>query len=203
MTDRIMTPEERRIARCAASAKWRAKPGNAEKHRASVKRCRGRPVAKEKHRVRQLIYAAGNREQERLRVERWRKENPDKAIESRRVYYLKNTEKIKAKSRNRYRENIEAYREYSRQYKHSKRAGGGRLSRGYIKRLMEEQQGLCRACRCDLKESGHHLDHIKAISKGGLHCNANVQLLCPPCNRRKSAKNFEDFLVELMKDKAA
>jgi 5-methylcytosine-specific restriction endonuclease McrA len=199
MKRKTKTSEERRVAQCAATARWLAKPGNQEKHRAAVKRCRQRPEAKERHRVRQLAYAERNREQEKRRVARWRKEKPEKAVETHRIYYLKNQSKVRAATRAYRNANLEAYKEYGRQYRSARRAGGGRLSKGYIARLMATQNSACPACRSDLRISGHHIDHIVPISKGGLHCDANVQLLCPPCNRRKSAKNFDDFLAELQR----
>lgn len=194
---KIMTLEERKKARRASFEKWLAKPGNKEKQISVAKTWRQKPHAKELGRSQALAYAARNREQERPRAERWRKENPEKEVEMKRRYYLNNKEKVQAANSAYRRANPEAYREYSRQYVHAKRAGGGSLSKGRIKAMMNEQNGLCRACGCNLLMSGHHIDHIVPIAKGGLHCDANVQLLCPTCNHRKSAKNFEDFLNEL------
>ena len=198
------TPDERRKRkRREASARWLAKPGNLEKHRAAVRRCHQRPSAKETHRKQSAARAATIREQERLRAAQWRQDHPEKVRRSHRVYYLKNRNKVRAKTTAYRNANKAVYAEYSRQYKAAKRAGGGRLSRGWFDRLMREQGGLCKACGADLTIVGSHLDHIQAITKGGLHCDANVQLLCPTCNRRKSAKNFEDFLAELALEKAA
>lgn len=63
----------------------------------------------------------------------------------------------------------------------------GRLPRGTIPRLYEEQNALCVLCRVSL-ETGYHMDHIFPLSKGGKHVAENIQLLCPTCNVRKSAK---------------
>ncbi len=161
------------------------------------------PSAKESRRVNQLKYAAENREQERQRVAKWREDFPEKATETHRIYYLKNSDEVRAANKAYRLAHLETYLEYSNQYQHRKRAGGGRLTKGYRSRLMKEQDGLCLACGCDLSKSGFHLDHKVPLSKGGLHHDDNVQLLCPPCNRRKSAKNFEDFLKELQRMKAA
>lgn len=198
---RIKTAEERRIAQREASARWLAKPGNKEIKRAVEKKYKSTPKAKEANRLRQLDYAAKNREQERLRAAEWRKNFPDKDREMHRNYYIQNRDKVRAASKAHRLANIEAYREYNRQYKHAKRAGGGKLSRGYLKRLMAEQNGLCLACGCDLSVMGHHLDHKIPLSKGGLHCDENVQLLCPMCNRRKSDKDFDGFLAQLKREK--
>lgn len=61
------------------------------------------------------------------------------------------------------------------------------LARGVIPRLERLQRMKCANCRACLRR-GYHLDHIVPISKGGAHEERNVQLLCPPCNRRKSAR---------------
>jgi 5-methylcytosine-specific restriction endonuclease McrA len=188
----VMTPEERRLARNASSRKWAQ--ANREKHRAAVRRCRQTPEAKERHRQRQLVYAAAHREQERLRVIKWREDHPGAAVAMRRRYYVANTKKV-IDAQTRYaKANTEACKQRSRDYKGRKRAGGGKLSRGRIKALLIEQQGKCRACSRDLSETGYHLDHIVALARGGKHCDDNVQALCPTCNRRKNTKFHTEFL---------
>jgi len=191
------TEAEKRERGNQATARWLANPDNSEKHRAAVALCRQRPHAKEKHRKRQLAYVATRRDQERQRAAEWREKNPERHAETHRMYYESNREKVKSANYKYRRENPEAYRQYARDYKARKRAGGGRLSRGYFDRLWAAQAGLCKACEGDLMILGTHLDHIIPLVKGGLHCDDNVQLLCATCNRRKSAKNFEDFLREL------
>lgn len=61
-----------------------------------------------------------------------------------------------------------------------------KLPKGEITRLERLQRMRCANCRTCLR-AGYHLDHIVPISKGGAHEAGNVQLLCPGCNRRKSA----------------
>lgn len=78
----------------------------------------------------------------------------------------------------------------------SKRRQGrklGRLPRGTIKRIGELQRWKCAACRESLK-NGYHVDHIVALAMGGEHKQSNLQLLCPTCNVRKSAKDPIDFM---------
>lgn len=59
------------------------------------------------------------------------------------------------------------------------------LPKGFIQALERKQRMRCATCRASLRR-GYHLDHIVPIAKGGAHEAGNVQLLCPPCNRRKS-----------------
>jgi 5-methylcytosine-specific restriction endonuclease McrA len=187
-----MTPEERRIARNASARKWRL--ANVEKHRAAVKRCRETPEAKEHHRQKALVYAANHREQEKQRVIKWREDHPGAAVAMRRRYYVANTKKVIDAQARYAKANAEACKQRSRDYKGRKRAGGGKLSRGRIGALLIEQQGKCKTCSRDLSEIGYHIDHIVALSRGGKHCDENVQALCPTCNRRKHAKSLTEFL---------
>lgn len=64
----------------------------------------------------------------------------------------------------------------------------GRLDYGTIPRLMEAQRGLCAYCRCNIR-SAYHVDHVVPLAKGGRHEKGNVQLLCGPCNLRKSDRD--------------
>ena len=61
--------------------------------------------------------------------------------------------------------------------------------------LMERQKGRCVAagCSASFAKTGHHLDHIIPLAKGGLHDDTNLQLLCPTCNLQKSAHMPEEF----------
>lgn len=73
-----------------------------------------------------------------------------------------------------------------------RRAGGGRLSWGIVRRLMKAQGGLCVYCRCEIS-TAYHLDHILPLALGGKNEDQNVQLLCGPCNISKGAKHPVDF----------
>ena len=52
----------------------------------------------------------------------------------------------------------------------------------------ERQGGLCLSCNKPFKMDDMHADHIDPWSKGGKTIAENCQMLCGPCNRRKSAK---------------
>ena len=61
----------------------------------------------------------------------------------------------------------------------------GKHTRQEIETLYQEQNGACVYCRVSL-EFGYEVDHIVAVSKGGANDRSNLQLLCGPCNRKKS-----------------
>lgn len=70
------------------------------------------------------------------------------------------------------------------------------LPQGTVKRLGASQRWKCAACAVDIRKQ-YHLDHIVALSKGGKHDPINLQLLCPRCNVRKSAKHPVEFMQEM------
>lgn len=69
----------------------------------------------------------------------------------------------------------------------------------FIKWLGSSQNWRCVVCKTKLVK--YEVDHIVPLSKGGKHEKHNLQLLCVPCNRRKSSKdpiefmNFNGFLI--------
>lgn len=99
------------------------------------------------------------------------------------------------------REQLRAYRarrpDIQREAAHRRsKAKVSRLPRGTVQRIGGLQRWKCAACRCDLRKSGYHMDHNMPLAKGGAHAPHNIQLLCPPCNVRKSAKHPIDFMQE-------
>lgn len=66
----------------------------------------------------------------------------------------------------------------------------GRLPKGTVKNKLALQNGLCVYCKIDVTIK-YHVDHIIPLAKGGKHEPSNIQILCPSCNLKKSAKlNF-------------
>jgi 5-methylcytosine-specific restriction endonuclease McrA len=64
----------------------------------------------------------------------------------------------------------------------------GRLPKGTVSALYVRQRGRCASCTCKLP-TNYHTDHITPLAKGGKHEPLNIQLLCPTCNVRKSARD--------------
>jgi 5-methylcytosine-specific restriction endonuclease McrA len=167
---------------------------------------------KEKARQRSRAWHAANRDRALERKRVWAVENKEKRAAKARNYYSKNKEKIIEKNQAYYVNNKEKMGEWHKQYeavnKEKRKAWrvanrerkrelqnnrrlkmGGELPKGIVQKLMKLQKGLCINCKTDLEKSGHHLDHIEPISKGGKNVESNVQLLCPPCNHRKFNKD--------------
>lgn len=64
----------------------------------------------------------------------------------------------------------------------------GKHTQADINFLYLFQKGKCIACRISLK-GGYHVDHIQPIALGSSNYKTNLQLLCPPCNLNKRAKD--------------
>jgi len=58
------------------------------------------------------------------------------------------------------------------------------------------QRWKCAVCAVGIKDN-YHLDHITPLARGGKHEPRNLQLLCPTCNVRKSAKDPIAYMREL------
>ena len=76
-----------------------------------------------------------------------------------------------------------------------KKAAGGKHTAADIKQLFRLQRGKCACCHVSIAD-GYHVDHIQPLALGGSNDKANLQLLCPTCNLRKSAKHPVDFMRE-------
>lgn len=126
-------------------------------------------------------YRAQHRPEARALAKQWREQNPERAKAVIAAWYAANPDAMRIKKQNR---------------RARKAAVGGSLSRGLVGRLLTLQRGRCASCACDLKSTGHHLDHIVPLAKRGPHEDGNMQLLCPPCNMAKSDKDPLSWAAE-------
>jgi len=96
------------------------------------------------------------------------------------------------------RRNPEKRRAAYRNYKARVTQLPGRHTANDIKQLYEAQNGKCANPKCAVSlAAGYHVDHKIAVTRpGSSNWPSNLQLLCPLCNRRKSAKLFDDWLAE-------
>lgn len=129
----------------------------------------------------QKQYAVDNSESAKERNRQWRKKNPVKAAAYKAQWARNNKDKRVLMAQKR---------------RAAKMNCSGFVKSDAIKTLLKLQKCKCSACCADLKKTGHHLDHIMPLSKGGSHSDRNLQLLCPRCNLTKSAKHPVDFMQE-------
>jgi 5-methylcytosine-specific restriction endonuclease McrA len=155
---------------------------------------------------------AKHAETHRERSREWYAKNTDKAREYNRSYVEENKEAVKArrcawyeanrqhvieKSARWADENRDQIRPAQRIRAHRRRTqianAGGSFTQEDIQILFKRQRGKCACCRESIKD-GYEIDHIEPVSKGGSSDPTNLQLLCMPCNRRKSARNPIEFM---------
>lgn len=112
-------------------------------------------------------------------IDKWHKENVEKNRAAARKFYRLHKSKVKT-------------------YHHKRRAiirgASGVVSAGIEDQLMILQKGRCACCKTPLKGVKHHIDHIIALSRGGMNDDSNLQLLCATCNLQKGAKHPIDFM---------
>lgn len=109
---------------------------------------------------------------------RYKNENREKYMASKKAWELANPEARRLNALNR----------------RAKMRAAGRLSKGIIASLLASQRGLCACCGEDLSETGYHVDHIMPIALGGSNTDDNVQLLTPACNLRKGSMHPEAYM---------
>lgn len=118
----------------------------------------------------------------------WVKANPERAAENDRRKYLAKRDEIRERIERWRKANMDKAAMSRRLRKHRVRAAGRAPTTEQIMRLLDLQRSMCASCQVDIR-STYQIDHIHPVSKGGTNAIANIQLLCRPCNTKKSAKD--------------
>ena len=165
--------QEREIAKSAQWAKDNPEKAREKDRRRNAARP-GRTYAQSRE------WLKDNPERAREFANKWRKANPDKLRMQKRRAYARNPDKFLAKE-------------------HARRAKDPRtglvFTKDDVRRIYAAQRGKCACCKTVLGDIFER-DHIVSISQGGTNDPSNIQLLCPPCNKRKSNKHPIDFMQE-------
>ena len=146
-------------------------------------------------------YRAANADAVRERQRRYRAANADAARESERRYRAANADAVRERARQYYAANSDAVRETKRKYQAANPEVGRKHKRNRRARkanaICAHGPGCCDASvasqpqRCAVpgcrRRNGLQADHIIPLSRGGLDCRDNLQLLCAHHNRSKGA----------------
>ena len=127
----------------------------------------------------------------------WQKANPEKVRAAAKRWYYANKEKVLADNAAWYKAHPEASRRLAHSKRARKKANGGKLSPGIESRLLVFQKNRCAICRVSLKKTGHHLDHIVPLARGGKNEDRNTQVTCPTCNMKKHTKDPIQFMQSM------
>ncbi|KKL62924.1 hypothetical protein LCGC14_2180290 [marine sediment metagenome] len=109
----------------------------------------------------------------------WWKRNPGKITDYARAYRKRHNERVNARQRKYYHDDLEYQRLRCRSIKCGVQVGD-------IKKLLERQPD-CQLCGTNTKLT---VDHMHPVSRGGKGTQENIQSLCGPCNSWKSDKLF-------------
>ena len=183
--------ERRREADREYKRKWR------KEHAEEFRKQRRDHYAKNKKKLR--AYERKRRKKSGLSTiytRRYRAKNPEKQKAYNKKYYWANRETMLAKvkvwmkehpdyDRNRHRRNPARARASNGRRKARMRGADGSYRMQDISRLYFLQGGFC---HCGERLDNFEIDHIIPLSKHGTNWPWNLQLLCGPCNGRKSNK---------------
>jgi len=121
-----------------------------------------------------------------LRCEtKWQKENVERRRAIRRKWERDNPETARAKTHRRLA---------------LRRKAEGSHTAEDIASIRRLQKNRCAYCGQKLPKN-FHVDHIVALARGGSNSRRNLQITCPQCNSRKSAKDpigFAQLLGRLL-----
>lgn len=123
----------------------------------------------------------------------WYAANKDKARAYDLYYAIAHKEKRAQIMRNYRENNRERFRAADQRRRCRKRGASGAHTAADIKAIFKAQREKCPSCRASIAD-GYHVDHIVPLAKGGGNGKDNIQLLCPPCNRRKHVTDQVKFM---------
>ena len=128
----------------------------------------------------------------KVRLDAYRSANEKQIKAKAKLYRQKNSELLKKSIKAWRKANPELVRADKQNRRSREMNAEGSHTAHDILNIYSRQHGKCNACTCRLKKSGkhtYHIDHIIALKNGGSNWPDNLQLLCPPCNMTKSAKD--------------
>lgn len=123
-------------------------------------------------------------------VEAYVAANQEKVRARRRKYRQTNKEQIAERMKEWAKANRPLLRVHERRRRDRKRGATGSHTFADIQDIGRMQKWICAAPGCTRSITKNwHEDHIRPISKGGTDDRRNIQLLCPPCNQSKHARD--------------
>lgn len=134
----------------------------------------------------------------RERKRSWRASSAEATRRVARAYRAANADKYRASTQRwqATREGKAVKARLQRERRARIRGAGGKHTAQDLTDILNAQAGRCAYCRSDVRMA-YEVDHIVALAKGGTNDRKNIQILCPPCNRRKRTKDPARFAREM------
>jgi 5-methylcytosine-specific restriction endonuclease McrA len=147
---------------------------------------------------------AAYRAKHRERILEWQKEynrrNAEVIKAKRAAHRTVHKDRINAKVAEWAKANPEKRRAKERAREGRERGAEGTHTWADIEAMRVKQNGLCAAPGCTWRlEDGFHVDHVIPIARGGSNWPDNLQLLCPPHNQSKGARDPKDWVCDAPK----
>lgn len=179
---------------CHAASKKLYRQLNSDSVKESAKRSRLKHKAKIAERYKE--WRLKNAERVKVKLAEWVTTNKDRVSNYKKEWRLRNpVDQSKARLyRQRYAaRHGERYLLMVRQYSANRRSRKRRssiesITPEMIACLLLKQKRRCVYCQMKLGKK-YHCDHIVPLALGGPHSIMNLQITCPSCNVRKSAKD--------------
>lgn len=123
----------------------------------------------------------------------WANDTPEQRAERKRLRHLKSSRKRQAKGyfRQWWKAQTPAYK--AERDKARRRRPAMATT---IKALFIAQGGRCNGCETALGMAWN-IDHIVPVARGGKTTDGNLQILCAPCNGKKSVNSMEFFKARM------
>ena len=137
-------------------------------------------------------WAARNKEKLRVLSAKWRKKNHEYVLAKAKEYNNKNKAKYKVWRK----ENRDLLRVHERKKRLKRSSAHGWHTAKEVAKLWWRQRGKCAVCNISIWDK-YHEDHMTPLARGGSDHIHNIQLLCPPCNQIKHAKDPIKFMQSL------
>ena len=130
------------------------------------------------------------------RAKIWKLENPLKVKKSGAKRYIKNKDRMLSMNKEWNRINSVKMRSYCAARRARLKSCNERFTNLDVDHIYTAQKGRCAYCKAKVGNR-YHVDHIVPMAKGGRNRKDNLQICCPTCNLKKSAKDPIDFAQEL------
>jgi len=167
--------DRKSVKYCRSACRWAAKRArilSTEEGREKRRQIGNRAYLKQRDKwiEKARAYAKTHREEQRLATRRWKAANPDKVAAHTTDYQTTRHLRVAA-------------------------ASDGTAGSAIAGLLRGSRCLYCNARLADLQDK--RLDHMHPVALGGSHSAANLALACDPCNAKKGAMPFVDWLALL------